>query len=134
MRKRTFASLLSLWAFACVHPPPGTRRLGEQQQLTVVDTLPPLLAALQSPDAGDVASSARALLAYEGQIASLLDGAGVARPTADPRLTRLAVSREALASVLEGFERRVWIKRDASRPAGFRAIEVPEEVKSRFAA
>jgi 4-hydroxybenzoyl-CoA thioesterase len=34
---------------------------------------------------------------------------------------------------LEGFERRVWIRRDATRPAGFRAVEVPEEVKSRFA-
>src|SRR5687767_15990640 len=33
---------------------------------------------------------------------------------------------------LEGFERRVWIKRDATRPAGFRAVEVPEAVKSRF--
>ena len=34
---------------------------------------------------------------------------------------------------LEGFERRVWIKRDATRPAGFRALEVPEAVRSRFA-
>lgn len=33
---------------------------------------------------------------------------------------------------LEGFEKRVWVKRDATRPAGFRAVEVPEEVKSRF--
>jgi 4-hydroxybenzoyl-CoA thioesterase len=33
---------------------------------------------------------------------------------------------------LEGFERRVWIKRDSSRPAGFRAVEVPDDVKSRF--
>ena len=33
---------------------------------------------------------------------------------------------------LEGFERRVWIKRDAARPAGFRAVEVPDDVKSRF--
>lgn len=33
---------------------------------------------------------------------------------------------------LEGFERRVWIKRDPSRPTGFRAVEVPEDVKSRF--
>ena len=33
---------------------------------------------------------------------------------------------------LEGFERRVWIKRDAARPTGFRAVEVPEAVKSRF--
>ena len=34
---------------------------------------------------------------------------------------------------LEGFERRVWIKRDETRPAGFRAVEVPAEVKARFA-
>ena len=33
---------------------------------------------------------------------------------------------------LEGFERRVWIKTDAARPAGFRAVEVPEAVKARF--
>ena len=33
---------------------------------------------------------------------------------------------------LEGFERRIWIKRDAARPTGFRAVEVPDEVKSRF--
>jgi len=33
---------------------------------------------------------------------------------------------------LEGFERRVWIKRDATRPTGFRAIEVPEAVRARF--
>lgn len=33
---------------------------------------------------------------------------------------------------LEGFERRVWIKRDPTRPAGFRAAEVPEAVKARF--
>jgi len=33
---------------------------------------------------------------------------------------------------LEGFERRVWIARDASHPAGMRAVPVPEEVKSRF--
>ena len=32
---------------------------------------------------------------------------------------------------LEGFERRVWIKRDSTRPTGFRAIEVPDAVKSR---
>ena len=34
---------------------------------------------------------------------------------------------------LEGFERRVWVKRDATRPAGFRAVEVPDAVKARFA-
>lgn len=34
---------------------------------------------------------------------------------------------------LEGFEKRIWVKRDATRPAGFRAVEVPEEVKTRFA-
>ena len=34
---------------------------------------------------------------------------------------------------LEGFERRVWIKSDATRPAGFRAVEVPAEVRARFA-
>ncbi len=33
---------------------------------------------------------------------------------------------------LEGFERRVWIKSDATRPAGFRAAEVPEAAKARF--
>lgn len=33
---------------------------------------------------------------------------------------------------LEGFERRVWIKRDATRLTGFRAVEVPAEVRSRF--
>lgn len=33
---------------------------------------------------------------------------------------------------LEGFERRVWITRAADRPAGFRAIEVPEAVRARF--
>jgi 4-hydroxybenzoyl-CoA thioesterase len=33
---------------------------------------------------------------------------------------------------LEGFERRVWIKRAADRPTGFRAIEVPEAVRARF--
>ncbi len=33
---------------------------------------------------------------------------------------------------LDGFERRVWIRRDASRPAGFRAVEVPDAVKERF--
>jgi 4-hydroxybenzoyl-CoA thioesterase len=33
---------------------------------------------------------------------------------------------------LEGFERRVWIKADPERPAGFRAVEVPEEVRARF--
>ncbi|MCW5774370.1 MAG: acyl-CoA thioesterase [Rhodospirillaceae bacterium] len=33
---------------------------------------------------------------------------------------------------LEGFEKRVWVKRDASRPTGFRAVEVPDEVKTRF--
>ena len=34
---------------------------------------------------------------------------------------------------LEGFERRVWIKSDSTRPTGFRAIEVPAEVRARFA-
>jgi 4-hydroxybenzoyl-CoA thioesterase len=33
---------------------------------------------------------------------------------------------------LEGFEKRVWVKRDATRPTGFRAVEVPEAVKARF--
>ncbi len=33
---------------------------------------------------------------------------------------------------LEGFERRVWIKSDAARPSGFRAVDVPDEVKARF--
>jgi 4-hydroxybenzoyl-CoA thioesterase len=33
---------------------------------------------------------------------------------------------------LEGFERRVWIKTDPSRPTGFRATEVPESVRARF--
>ncbi len=93
-------------AFSCVHGPPGTRRLGEQRQLTVVDTLPPLLAALQAPDAGDVAATERALLAYEAAHAPLLDGAGVERPTPDQRLTKLAVSREALVSLLRGYEQR----------------------------
>lgn len=39
-----------------------------------------------------------------------------------------ADGREAL----EGFERRVWIVSDASRPTGFKAAPVPEEVIARF--
>ena len=34
----------------------------------------------------------------------------------------------------EGFERRVWIKRDADAPVGFRAVEIPDDVKRRFEA
>lgn len=33
---------------------------------------------------------------------------------------------------LEGFERRIWIRRDPEHPAGMRAYEVPEEVRRRF--
>lgn len=33
---------------------------------------------------------------------------------------------------LEGFERRIWIVRDKERPAGMRALDVPEDVKARF--
>ena len=33
---------------------------------------------------------------------------------------------------LEGFERRVWVKRDPSHPVGIRAAPVPEEVIARF--
>jgi 4-hydroxybenzoyl-CoA thioesterase len=35
-------------------------------------------------------------------------------------------------AALEGFEKRVWIKRDPARPVGMRAVEVPEAVKARF--
>ncbi len=34
---------------------------------------------------------------------------------------------------LEGFEKRVWVQSDATRPAGFRAVAVPDGVKARFA-
>lgn len=33
---------------------------------------------------------------------------------------------------VEGFERRIWIKRDPDHPKGMRAVEVPEDVKARF--
>lgn len=33
---------------------------------------------------------------------------------------------------LEGFERRVWIRRDPSSPTGMRALAVPDEVTARF--
>jgi len=33
---------------------------------------------------------------------------------------------------LEGFERRVWVKRDADSPVGIRAVPVPDEVIARF--
>jgi 4-hydroxybenzoyl-CoA thioesterase len=33
---------------------------------------------------------------------------------------------------LEGFERRVWVKRDPDHKIGIRALAVPEEVKARF--
>lgn len=33
---------------------------------------------------------------------------------------------------LEGFERRIWIKRDPTHPKGMRAAEIPDDVKARF--
>lgn len=33
---------------------------------------------------------------------------------------------------LEGFERRIWIKRDLETPTGMRAVPVPQEVIDRF--
>jgi 4-hydroxybenzoyl-CoA thioesterase len=33
---------------------------------------------------------------------------------------------------VEGFEKRVWVVRDLSRPGGFRAQPLPEEVAARF--
>lgn len=47
-------------------------------------------------------------------------------------LVRHALRHADGRPALEGFERRVWIKRDGSRPTGFRAVEVPESVKARF--
>ncbi len=95
---------LALVAVSCTHLPPGTARLGEHDQLTVVDTLPPLITALSGAGGGDVVTAERTLLAYEAANAQLLDGASVKRPASDPRLTKLAVSQDALLTLLRQFE------------------------------
>ena len=47
-------------------------------------------------------------------------------------LVKHTLTHEDGRPALEGFERRVWIQRAPDSPKGMRAVEVPDEVKSRF--